>query len=338
MRTTVVSTKGARQWQGIPGIERAPNGRLWVTFYSGGPKEPHPDNEVLVTTSGDDGATWSEPEVVASPPGATRAYDPALWHDPAGRLWLIYNQANLETREFTVWAMVAEDSGAARPRWSAPRRLEVGAPFAVHLNKPTALTTGEWLLPLTWGRYAPETPFPRGHELQGVVISTDQGATWRLRGEVEAPPWALENMVVERRDGSLWMLIRTGSGALWQSVSEDRGESWAAGSPTGIVNPGSRFLIRRLHSGRLLLINTPDPERRRRLCAYLSENDGASWSGGLELDGREKVSYPDAAQAPNGTIYAVHDCDRYGPGEIVLKVFTEDEVLAAGEAGGQRAD
>jgi hypothetical protein len=34
MRTHVIATKGARHWQGIPGIERAPNGRLWCTFYS----------------------------------------------------------------------------------------------------------------------------------------------------------------------------------------------------------------------------------------------------------------------------------------------------------------
>jgi len=27
---------GARTWQGIPGIERAPNGRLWAIWYTGG--------------------------------------------------------------------------------------------------------------------------------------------------------------------------------------------------------------------------------------------------------------------------------------------------------------
>ena len=47
---------------------------------------------------------------------------------------------------------------------------------------------------------------------------------------------------------------------------------------------------------------------------------------GLELDGRDNVSYPDAVQAPDGTIYAVHDCERHALGEIVLNVFTEDEI------------
>lgn len=36
----------ARSWQGIPGIERAKSGRLWVTWYS---------------ASSDNGRTWSEP-------------------------------------------------------------------------------------------------------------------------------------------------------------------------------------------------------------------------------------------------------------------------------------
>ena len=35
------------------------------------------------------------------------------------------------------------------------------------------------------------------------------------------------------------------------------------------------------------------------MAAFLSR-DGERWSAGLLLDEREKVSYPDVAQAPNG--------------------------------------
>ena len=126
------------------------------------------------------------------------------------------------------------------------------------------------------------------------------------------------------------MLIRTGSGVLWQSISTDRGRTWSAGSPTNIVNPGVRFFIRRLASGRLLLINTPDPQQRRGLRAYLGDpQDDERFGGGLELDARDRVSYPDAVQGPDGLIYAVHDYDRGGAGEILLDVFSEAEVLAA---------
>src|SRR5688572_28371139 len=105
MRLHIISTKGSREWQGIPAIERAANGRLWCSFFTGGPKEPAEGNFIVLTTSGDDGATWSSPVpvVVPDPPG--RTYDPALWHDPNGRLWLFYNQSNRVTKDHSLWAI-----------------------------------------------------------------------------------------------------------------------------------------------------------------------------------------------------------------------------------------
>jgi predicted neuraminidase len=337
MKKRTIATKGQRQWGGIPAIERAPNGRLWCAFFSGGPKEPDPQNFILITTSEDDGATWSEPVSIVSPPGAERAYDPNLWHDPAGRLWLIYNQAELETRSFSLWALTTDDSDRADPRWSEPVRIDLGVAFTVRLNKPTVLSGGEWLMPVTWAREAPEDWFAGDLHLQGAAVSTDSGESWELCGAVEAPAWPCENMIVERRDGRLWMLIRTRSGVLWESFSDDRGRTWSEGRATTIVNPGSRFFVRRLNSGRVMLINTPDAKNRKSLWAYLSEaEDEAGFGPGLELDAREKVSYPDAVEAPGGRIYAVHDCDRYGPAEIVLSVFSEDEIPKAGEGGETR--
>ena len=328
MQHRVVSTKEDRQWQGIPAIERAANGRLWCAFFSGGPKEPDPDNFIILTTSVDDGVTWSNPKTIVELPGSTRVYDPALWHDATGRLWLFYNQANIETGDFSVWAMTTGDSGNAGPQWCPPRKVDIDAPFAFRLNKPTVLATGEWLLPVTWARSVPGSWFAGSRHLQGTAISTDLGETWTLHGSVEAPEWALENMIVERTDGTLWMLIRAGGGVLWESVSSDLGRTWSKGSPTSIVNPGSRFFIRRLASGRLLLINTPDPERRKGIFACLNEpGDGTSFIPGLQIDARDNVSYPDAVQAPDGTVYAVHDCDRHGAGEILLSVFSEDDIL-----------
>ena len=221
MRQTVISTKQDRQWQGIPAIERAANGRLWAAFFSGGPKEPDPDNYVLLSTSDDDGRTWSEPTTAIDMPGPTRVYDPALWHDPNGRLWLFYNLTCLDSKDFSVWAVTCADSGSATPTWSAPRQIELGVPYAFRLNKPTVLANGDWLLPVTWAKTAPDGWFAGPAQIQGVAISSDQGATWSFHGAVEAPHWALENMIVERADGRVWMLIRAGGGVIWESFSSD---------------------------------------------------------------------------------------------------------------------
>ncbi|MBM3499324.1 MAG: exo-alpha-sialidase [Armatimonadetes bacterium] len=328
LRKHTVSVKGPRLWQGIPSIERAAHGRLWCAFFSGGTHEPHPDNCLLLTTSEDDGETWEAPRTLIDPPGATRVFDPCLWHDPTGKLWLIYNQANLDRSEHSLWALTTIGSGSRSPAWSEPRPIDLAVPFAFRLNKPTVLSSGAWLLPVTWAREAPGDWFAGDRQLQGVAVSGDAGVSWALHGAVEAPAWALENMILERGDGSLLMLIRTGAGLLYQSRSTDGGVSWTASRPTEIVNPGVRFCLRRLASGRVLLINTPDPKERRTMYAYLSEaDDGTEWGPGLLLDDRTAVSYPDAVEGPDGVIHMVHDCDRQGAGEILYRSFTEEDLL-----------
>jgi len=55
-----------RMFQGIPGIERAANGRLWATWYGGGTGEDF-HNYIMLVTSGDDGRTWSSLKLVLDP-------------------------------------------------------------------------------------------------------------------------------------------------------------------------------------------------------------------------------------------------------------------------------
>ena len=43
-------------------------------------------------------------------------------------------------------------------------------------------------------------------------------------------------MIVERKDGSLWMLVRTQYG-IGQSVSVDKGATWSQGGPSGSGGP-----------------------------------------------------------------------------------------------------
>src|SRR5260370_1271369 len=62
-----------RKFQGIPAIERARNGRLWVLWYGGDTREG-PQNYVVLVTSANDGKTWSAPKLVIDPPGLVRAF------------------------------------------------------------------------------------------------------------------------------------------------------------------------------------------------------------------------------------------------------------------------
>lgn len=324
-----------RIFQGIPGIERAQNGRLWATWYGGGPGEG-PHNYVMLSTSADDSATWSDLKLVIDPPGLVRAFDPCLWLDPLGRLWLFWAQAvQLWDGRAGVWAIVTENPEDQTPEWSAPRRLSDG----IMMNKPLVLSNGEWLLPAAiWSKRgsAPEDFARESADGSGsnVIVSTDQGATWEYRGGVDIPERRCdEHMLIERGDGTLWVLARTMYG-IGESFSRDQGRTWSKGRQSWIPHvPAARFFIRRLASGNLLLVkhSPPDGRTRSHLTAYLSEDDGRTWQGGLLLDERKGVSYPDGTQAEDGTIYVIYDFSRYSEKQILMATFTEEDVIS-GEA------
>ena len=144
------------------------------------------------------------------------------------------------------------------------------------------------------------------------------------------PNWD-EHMFVELKDGRVWMLARTGDGTM-QSFSADAGRTWTEPTFPSFKHPVARFHIRRLASGRILLIKhgkTIDThEGRSLLTAWLSEDEGQTWKGGLMLDERKGISYPDGFQAPEGTLYISYDRNRATDGEILMARFTEAEVLS----------
>ena len=322
------------------GIARTPAGRLWAAWVAGGDS---PLAFMVAATSDDDGATWSKPRLVIDSqakhlPIPRSVIVGNLWTDPLGRLWFFFDQTmNHFDGRGGLWAAVCENPDAEKPVWSAPRRLWHGSA----LSKPIVLSTGEWMLPVQLlqnngiGPFAQANLFPELDPYRGanVFVSANQGATWERRGHVVLPnPNWHEHMVVERKDGSLWMLARTSKG-LMQSTSADRGKTWSEPSaPSGLNHPVARFHLRKLASGRVLLVKHGDTtdthEGRSKLKAFLSEDDGLTWKGGLMLDERKGISYPDGFQAPDGTLYISYDRNRSSDGEILLARFTEAEVLS----------
>ena len=181
----------------------------------------------------------------------------------------------------------------------------------------------------------------------GVYRSNDQGETWHFLGQankssaerVESAKDLLEHSLIERSDGVLWMLVRTPPG-IGKSHSSDGGRSWSPVENSGIRHPLSRFFIRRLNSGRILLIRHDPPSitypadcddcgelNRSHLTAYLSNDDGRSWDGGLLLDERETVSYPDGVEGQDGRIFIIYDRNRYTDSEVWMAIFAEQDVL-----------
>lgn len=319
------------------GIERTPKGRFWACWVAGGDS---PKAFFVLATSDDKGETWSKPRVVVDSHSADLPRDRSilvgnLWTDPLGRLWLIFDQSmDMFDGRAGVWAAICDDPDADEPVWSVPRRIWHG----VTLNKPTVLANGEWMLPISLdqrGGFGPfKGCFAELDPMRGanVFVSTDNGATWNRRGMATFPnPDWHEHMIVERKDGSLWMLARTAKGIM-ESVSSDGGRVWSQAVDSAIKQPNARFHIRRLASGRLLLVKHGDRidthNGRVQLSAWLSDDDGKTWQGGLVLDDRKGISYPDGFQAPDGTICISYDRNRAVDGEILMARFTEQDVIA----------
>ena len=347
--------KSSRGAQGVPAIERSAQGRLWAAWYAGRSQRgvESSSSYCVLATSGDDGQSWSE-KLVIQPRRFVHTYDPCLWIDPLRRLWFFWAQsAGVQDGRMGVWAMVTTDANSETPKWSQPRRIANG----VMLNKPTVLKNGDWLLSV--GLWRDNTSVPKvkfdAEELEphtiemlihdlgdergsNVYRSTDQGKSFERIGQVRIPGTRVdEHMIVERGDGSLWMLLRN-TGGIAQSVSTDGGRTWSDGSLylQGRMFRNKRFFIRRLNSGALLLVRNNSPDgKRSHMTAFVSDDDGATWKGGLLLDERES-SYPDGIQAEDGTLFIIYDHQRYtlnragerGVGSVQIAMFSEEDVRA----------
>jgi hypothetical protein len=90
----------------------------------------------------------------------------------------------------------------------------------------------------------------------------------------------------------------------------DRAKTWSAPRPALIPHAVSRFFIRRLRSGNLLLVKHNPP------------TIDPAWMN------RTNVSYPDGDQAADGRIYIVYDRNRKAEREVLLATFTEADVVA----------
>ena len=324
----------ARSWQGIPGIERAANGRLWVTWYSGDNGEGDMGNYAMVSTAAADGGpgqAWSAPIVIQGPP-ETRIGDPVPWIDPQGRLWIFYNQLTAKTATTPLLratcAIRTDDPTVAEPLWSTPF---VVATDGILFGKPVVRADGAWIAPF-FVTGSPSWKDAVAGKVTGTLRSTDQGATWAWLGGTSVPKDLLnfsEATLAIRRDGSLWMVLRTTEG-LFESQSTDGGATWTDARPMADFGrgPATRACMRRLASGAFILVYHDAPPNaagafsRSRLTVWLSDDEGRTWPHRLLLDERSRVSYPDAVEAPDGRIFITYDLGRYQAGEKSILVTT----------------
>ncbi len=312
-----------RLWQGCPTVAVTAGGRLFAGWYSGGSKEPSPLNYSLLQVSNDGGMTWDKPLFVIEgfPKESNQQLDIQLWMAPGNRLWVCWTQRDWKIdhskpNHLSCWAVVCENPDADSLSFSEPFYICDGFLRC----QPTVLSDGRWLFcAYNWlhGHYA-------------YYESSDNGKTFKAckAGKRIGVETFDESMILERTDGSLWMLARTwGVGKLAECFSHDGGKTWTDTKPSSIPTPSTRFFISRLKSGRVLLVNNDSSTARINMTAFLSEDDGRTWRYSMLLDKRA-TSYPDVVEDINGDIYLIWDRGRETSKEILLSRITERDIMA----------
>lgn len=146
-------------------------------------------------------------------------------------------------------------------------------------------------------------------------ISSDDGKTWTKADKVDIEMNAgdhsglIEATLTQLKDGRLWMLCRSYHGFFYESLSSDEGLTWTPPKPSKVKSTGSPGLLRRLASGRLMLMWNAVPnegfKRREELAITFSEDEGETWTDPLVIlrNPGGRVSYPHLFERAPGEIW-----------------------------------
>ena len=174
-----------------------------------------------------------------------------------------------------------------------------------------------------------------------VFLSDDKGVTWRRSNVLDIGQGrhdhagSIEGTVVERRDGSLYQLLRTETGRLYEAVSRNGGLLWEDFKPSQIKSVTCCAQMARLADRRIALLwNHPPRHRpdsrssREELFLAFSSDECATWSPpkvvAASYGPGGRVSYPYLYERKPGELWITTM-----QGGLRMKINVDD--LAAGE-------
>ncbi|MEX2511863.1 MAG: sialidase family protein [Cyclobacteriaceae bacterium] len=290
-------------------------------------------DKVMVLKKNQNG--WSEPEEAFQLPGQAY-YALQVVKSENGDLVCVFHlfgkgDQGYKGRHLDLWVNRRVDN-----KWGAPFKIFDGYVGAIRGLKK--LESGRLLL--SFGKAVPEREAkPPGNERDfgwnsiQTMYSDDGGLTWasssnELEIEIDNNKvtryGAIEPEMIEREDGSVWMLIRTTHGRLFQSISWDQGETWTDPESTDFISSDSPACLLRLNDGRMVIFwnscqRWDNPRSyamggREVLHAAISTDDGLTWEGFREVarspdleinQGDRGTAYPSAEEMENGHIILV---------------------------------
>ncbi len=195
-----------------------------------------------------------------------------------------------------------------------------------------------------------------GHHTVITYTSMTNGLNWIRSnvidlGGVGHHSGVTESTVEQLKDGRLWMLMRTNWGVFWETYSENEGLTWKNFKPTKIDASSAPGILKRLQSGRLLLVwnrnamegQTPAPGRpgdgisaevftsgnRAEFSMMLSDDDGKTWSDPVVIaritdqSTVKRLSYPRFFEPEPGEIWITTTYSGFA-GYLAVKFYEKD--------------
>lgn len=307
-------------------IAELTNGDLLAAWYEGS-YETATDVVIAGARRPFGAPAWDAVEVLAQTPGHSEG-NPVLFVTPDGILWLFY-----ATMYGPTWDMcrlryrTSHDNGQT---WSAAVVLREQLGW-LYRNKPIVLRSGRIVLPI----------YDEANLHSLMLLSDDNGKTWRPSERILSNPANIHPTVVERSDGSLLCYARyfasglghiaIGKGHIWQSTSLDRGETWSAPTLTTLRNPNSGIDLLKTQSGRLVLAFNDSYDQRTPLNLALSEDDGETWPHRAIVESAPgSYAYPWLIQTQDDLIHLTYS-DNYET--MTHVVINEDWIRRGGKNG-----
>lgn len=292
--------------------------------------------------SEDQGKTWESYEMFDKPEKFQISNERALLKTSNNVIVLAF--MNMKERKNWEWiAEISDSPGAILPTY-AIRSIDGGKTWQdvqkLHQEHTGAIRdiietrSGNIIFTSMMMRHNP------GHHTVLTYTSRDEGKTWERSniidmGGIGDHGGVTESTIEQLEDGRIWQLMRTNWGTFWEAYSDNEGILWDKIKPTSIDASSAPGLLKRLESGRLILIwNRQYPEgkdyyplrggdrqwsevrssnHRGELSSAFSEDEGNTWSEPRiiaksynvqrEDSGRDWLSYPYCLEINPGELW-----------------------------------
>lgn len=269
------------------------DGRLmiaWSQFYSSGSSDWAPAR-IPAMFSRDDGRTWSGKVTLQENVGKINVMCPDLLRLRSGKILFTFWVLNSPADAYVMYRLSSDDAKT----WTSPKRIPVSPAPMYWMNQHDTsiqLKSGRILNPL----YFTSDYRVDKHVRIQAYYSDDEGGNWKASRTIidipESTRGAEEPVVVERKDGSVLMLIRNLTGHVYRSRSTDGGETWTKPEPTSLVAPRSPVSVKRIPStGDLVTVWNESTEKRWPLNVAISKDDGQTWGRSKTLDVTPGVTF-----------------------------------------------